>query len=573
MQRTSSTQTADKQLWQRFWALASPYWREDEKWRGWGLLALLVFLMLALTRFAVLLNEQTGEFTSALAAGDEERFWNAIRFCLGLLLATVPTYALYYFVRDKLAINWRRWLTHRFLGRYFSHRRFYELNAIAGIDNPDQRMTEDLATFTQRSLYFLLVIISSILQLVAFSSVLWTIAPELVYFLVGYALVGTFFVVFVFGRRLMILNFNQLRREADFRFGLVRVRENAESIAFYRGEAQELDQVKRRFGEAFANFNRLIRSQFSLNLFQHAYNLLTLVIPSALIAERVLAGELEVGHAVQAGGAFAAVLGAISLIIENFEGLSRFAAGVDRLDSLAKFLPEHPAGRPDRGGLIHTAEAPHIALDGVTVRTPNHGRVLIHNLSLTIEPGEGLMIVGESGSGKSSLLRVIAGLWRTGGGTIHRPRPADILFLPQQPYMLLGSLRSQLCYPHMARPVGDAELLALLRNVNLPDLAERSGGLDAELDWHKVLSIGEQQRLAFARLLLARPRFAILDEATSALDAANEASLYGQLAETRATLISVSHRASLLKYHAQVLELTNDCGWQACPATDFRFDH
>jgi putative ATP-binding cassette transporter len=566
-------QTADKHLWRRFWSLAAPYWREDEKWRAWGLLALLVLLMLGLTRFAVLLNEQTGEFTSALAARDGERFWTAIRFCLVLLLATVPTYALYYFVRDKLGINWRRWLTHRFLTSYFGQRRFYELNGIAGIDNPDQRMAEDIATFTQRSLYFLLVIINSLLQLVAFSSVLWAIAPELVYFLVGYALVGTFFVVFVFGKRLMTLNFNQLRREADFRFGLVRVRENAESIAFYRGEAQELDQVKRRFGAAFDNFNRLIRNQFTLNLFQHAYNLLTIVIPSALIAERVLAGELEVGHAVQAGGAFAAVLGAISLIIENFEGLSRFAAGVDRLDSLAKVLPVQPAGRTDRSGLIQAVEAPRLVLDGVTVRTPNHGRVLIRDLSLAIEPGTGLMIVGESGSGKSSLLRAIAGLWRTGSGTIHRPRPADIFFLPQQPYMLLGSLRSQLCYPSRTCAATDAELLALLRNVNLPDLAARSGGLDAELDWHKVLSIGEQQRLAFARLLLARPRFAILDEATSALDAANEASLYGQLAETRATLISVSHRAALLKYHAQVLELTNDCGWLAHAATDFRFDH
>lgn len=565
--------SADRYLWKRFWALASPYWREDEKWKAWGLLSLLVILLLGQTQFAVLFNEQTGEFTSALAARDEERFWDSIQFCLGLLVVAVPIYAFYYFVRDKLGIHWRRWLTHRFLESYFSHRHFYELNANAGIDNPDQRVAEDIATFTQRSLFFLLIIISSTLQLVAFSSVLWSISRELVYFLVFYASAGTLIVVFVFGKRLMNLNFNQLRREADFRFSLVRVRENAESIAFYRGEAQELNQVKRRFGEAFNNFNRLIRSQLGLNFFQHGYNLLTLVIPSAIIASRVLSGELEVGRAVQAAGAFAMVLSAISLIVENFEGLSRFAAGVDRLDSLAKVLPEQSSKEVAKGRTIRSVEAPHLALEGVTLHTPNYDRILVRNLSVAVKPGEGLMIVGESGSGKSSLLRAIAGLWYSGSGTIFRPGPNDILFLPQQPYMLLGTLRNQLLYPNRERTSTDDELLGLLEKVNLPDLADRFGGLDIEKDWHKVLSIGEQQRLAFARLLLTRPRFAILDEATSALDIPNESFLYEQLVETQTTLISVGHRSTILKFHSRVLELTGDSDWLSHPAAGYRFDH
>ena len=565
--------TADRQLWKRFWALASPYWRQDEKWRAWGLLALLVILLLGQTRFAVLFIEQTGEFTSALAARDEERFWEAIKVCLGLLVAAVPIYAFYYFVRDTLGIHWRRWLTNRFLESYFSHRQFYELNAIVGIDNPDQRVAEDIATFTQRSLYFLLVIIGSTLQLIAFSAVLWSISRELVYFLVFYASAGTLIVIFVFGKRLMNLNFNQLRREADFRFSLVRVRENAESIAFYRGEEQELNQVRRRFGAAFDNFRRLIRNQLSLNFFQHAYSLLTLVIPSAIIASRVLSGELEVGRAVQAAGAFAAVLSAISLIVENFEGLSRFAAGVNRLDTLASFLPGKTASQTAAGSVIRSLEAPHVALEEVTLHTPNYERILVRNLSLTVAPGEGLMIVGESGSGKSSLLRAIAGLWYAGSGTIFRPPPGDILFLPQQPYMLLGTLRSQLLYPNRELAVSDNELLDLLAKVNLADLADRFGGFDAERDWHKVLSIGEQQRLAFARLLLTRPRFAILDEATSALDSANEASLYRQLAAIDTTLVSVGHRAAILQYHARVLELAGDGDWQTHPAMGFRFNH
>ncbi|MDQ5914824.1 MAG: vitamin B12/bleomycin/antimicrobial peptide transport system ATP-binding/permease protein [Pseudomonadota bacterium] len=565
--------TAGSHLWKRFWALASPFWREDEKWKAWGLLALLVILILGQTRFAVLFNEQTGEFTSALAARDEERFWDSIRFCLGLLIVAVPIYAFYYFVRDKLAIHWRRWLTNRFLDSYFSHRHFYELNANATIDNPDQRVAEDIATFTQRSLFFVLIIISSLLQLVAFSSVLWSISRELVYFLVFYAFAGTLIVVFVFGQRLMNLNFNQLRREADFRFSLVRVRENAESIAFYRGEEQELKQVKGRFADAFNNFNRLIRNQLGLNFFQHAYNLLTLVIPSAIIASRVLSGELEVGRAVQAAGAFAAVLSAISLIVENFEGLSRFAAGIDRLDTLLRVLPEQPASQVAGGKTIRSVEAPHLALEDVTLHTPNYDRILVRNLSVSVKPGEGLMIVGESGCGKSSLLRAIAGLWHSGSGTILRPGADDILFLPQQPYMLLGTLRSQLLYPNTAHAVADDELCALLEKVNLPDLAQRFGGLDAHEDWHKVLSIGEQQRLAFARLLLTRPRFAILDEATSALDIANEASLYRQLAEIETTLVSVGHRSTILRFHTQVLELTGDSEWRSHAAATYRFDH
>lgn len=563
--------TVSRQLWQRFWDIAAPYWRMEEKWKAWGLLVLLVLLLLGETGFAVLFNEQTGEFTSALAARNGERFWNAIWLCLGLLIGAVPIYALYYYVRDKLGNHWRRWLTNRFLDSYFKDRHFYELNANAAIDNPDQRIAEDINTFTGRSLYFLLILIGSILQLVAFSSVLWSISRDLVYFLVFYAIAGSLITVYVYGKALIGLNFRQLRREADFRFSLVRVRENAESIAFYRGETQERQQVNRRFTGAFDNFNKLIRSQFFLNLFQYAYGMLTIVLPSAIIASRVLSGELEVGRAVQAAGAFAAVLSAISVIVDNFESLSRFAAGIDRLDTFSKVLDSQPAGRTRAGGVIESVEGTRLALECVTLQTPNHERILVRDLSIAIQPGEGLMIVGTSGSGKSSLLRAIAGLWYAGSGTIIRPRPEDILFLPQQPYMMPGTLRSQLLYPHKDRQISDAELLEFLERVNLPDMAERFGGLDVEMDWEKVLSIGEQQRLAFARVLLTRPRFAMLDEATSALDIANEASLYRQLMATSTTLVSVGHRSTILKYHKQVLELTGDGQWQTQPAEGYHF--
>ncbi len=566
----ADTRTPPPRLWQRYLGIAAPYWHGEDRWRARAFVALLLALLLAQTGFAVLINQETGEFTSALAAGDAARFWHAIRWCLLWVCGAVPTYALYYLVRDRLGNRWRRWLTHRFLDHYFSHRQFYALNAEAAIDNPDQRIAEDIASFTQKSLFFGLILVGSLIQLAGFSRVLWSISPALVVFLLLYATVGTAVTLGLFGRPLTALNFRQLRREADLRFALIRVRENAESIALYRGEAQELAQVQQRFAEVYDNFNRLIRRQFFLNLFQYAYGMLTLLLPSVLIARQVLSGEMEVGRAVQAAGAFTAVLVAISLVVDNFENLSRFAAGVERLDAFFQRL-RAPARRPGPASAAPSPEppasAPGLRLHDLTVQTPAPARVLVRHLSLTVAPGEGLLIVGPSGSGKSALLRTITGLWPAAGGHIQGPVAEACLFLPQQPYMLLGgSLRSQLLYPRPERPIGDGRLLAVLEQVHLPELAAQVGGLDAQRDWAKMLSMGEQQRLAFARLLLGAPRFAFLDEATSALDLANEAWLYRQLLDARITPISIGHHASLLPFHAWTLELLAEGRWRLMSA-------
>ncbi|MFD2301022.1 ABC transporter ATP-binding protein/permease [Paracidovorax citrulli] len=599
-------------------AVAKPYWLGDRKVAAWSLLGLLILLMLLETHLAVRLIDRTGEMTSALAAQDRGRFWDAVRTCLIVLAFAVPVYAFYYYMRDAFANHWRRWLTHRFLDGYLGRRRYYELNAEGTVDNPDQRISEDINSFTGRSTHFLLIFIGAMMQLVAFSAVLWSISQALVAFLAVYALVGTVVALYVFGAPLIRLNFWQLRREADFRFGLMRLRENAESIAFYRGEAQERAQLDHSFQAVFNNYARLIKRQRSLNLFQRAFSQLTLVIPSIILADAVLSGDMEVGRAIQAGGAFAAVLASVSLIVDNFENLSRFVAGIGRLDTLRQAL-EAPADRrtpepmepeaaaaarrqlreqrreqrrarrrggvpsataaapvaalsPQACGEIEAREGERFAVEGLDLYTPRFARLLVRDLSLDLQPGDALLITGASGCGKSSLLRALAGLWRDGRGVVHHPPMDSVFFLPQRPYMQPGTLRSQMIYPARDTDLADEQLLEVLNAVQLPDLAGRVGGLDAVRDWEKELSIGEQQRLAFARVLVRQPRTVILDEATSALDSANEAALYERVRASGASVISIAHRPAVLAHHTHVLVLTGDGGWSLHPAEGFQFD-
>ena len=479
-------------------------------------------------------------------------------------------------MRDLFANQWRRWLTRRFLDGYLNGRKYYELGSNREIDNPDQRISEDVNTFTGRSIHFMLVFLGSLMQLGAFSAVLWSISQVLVGVLVAYALVGTVVALYVFGNPLIHLNFWQLRREADFRFSLIRVRENAESIAFYGGEAQERARIDNKFNKVIHNFSRLIKKQRALNLFQRTFSQLTLVLPFAILADAVLSGQLEVGRAVQAAGAFTAVLAAVGVIVDNFESLSRFVAGIGRLQTLSNQVLADPssAGEPacDPASRVQRRPCSHLRIESLTLCPPQSERVLIKDLTLALQPGDALLITGDSGCGKSSLLRAIAGLWHKGSGVIHHPPRGECFFLPQQPYMQPGSLRSQLIYPSDRTDLSDEQLLAILDQVHLPYLAGRVGGLDAVLDWEKLLSIGEQQRLAFGRVLVHAPRIVILDEATSALDSANESSLYKRLRDKGVTLVSIAHRAGVLRHHTHVLWLTGDGGWELHDASDYRFD-
>jgi len=399
---------------------------------------------------------------------------------------------------------------------------------------------------------------------VSFAGILWAKSQLLVGVVLAYSLIGTLLTVLM-GRRLVRLNYDQLRYEADFRYALVHVRDNAESIAFYRGEAQEVQRISGRFWQVLRNYNLLIGWQRNLSFLTTAYRYLPVVLPYLVLFPQYFSGKIQFGDMTQANFAFAQVYGALSLIVSQIEQITNFAAGVDRLAALTETMTADTAA-PER---IRFEEAPQMALEDVTVLTPNGQRTLVEHLSVHLPPEACLIIVGPSGVGKSSLLRAIAGLWQRGMGTIRRPALDTMLFLPQRPYMILGSLRVQLLYPAIHHAISEAALRHVLEQVHLAELPERVGGWDVELDWADVLSLGEQQRLAFARLLLTQPQYAMLDEATSALDVQNEEHLYRLLQAAAITYVSVGHRPSVLQYHQHVLELTGEGRWRLLPVETY----
>ena len=587
------------QIFQRFWTIAKTYWFSDEKWKARGLLLLIVLLLLAYTGLSVVLNNQRGELISALSAKNESRFWQTVIIFIGVLVVYAPLLAAYTYLRDRLGLAWRRWLTTDFVERYFAERAFYRIKQFShDIDNPDQRIAEDVKNFTQESLTLALVLSDSVLEIIAFSGVLLGISRELVIFLLGYAVIGTLVTVGVFGQPLVRLNFEQLKREANFRFSLVRVRENAEAIAFYQGEAQESAQVNNRFMAAFDNYKRLLGWELGLNGLTNAYEFIPFVLPALVVAPGIFSGDIEVGKVSEAQGAFIRVFFSLNLIVARFQSLSAFGAGIDRLYDFATSLggvkelekreesvlekdaqkedaPEEHTQKENtqkdvscHHPVIRCEMADELALQNLTLQTPNYQRTLIENLSLVLDAQSSLLVVGPSGCGKSSLMRAIAGLWNSGTGVIQRPQLEHLLFLPQKPYMILGSLRQQLLYPYPEVKLDDNQLKLALQQVNLPDLDKRFGGLDAEEEWSDVLSLGEQQRLSFARVLLHQPTYTILDEATSALDRDNEKQLYNHLATTKTAYLSVGHRQSLEDYHQAILRLAEDHTWQLKPLDD-----
>jgi putative ATP-binding cassette transporter len=550
------------------WRLVKPYWSSEDRWWAWGLLVTVVALNLASVYVSVRFNYWQNDFYDAFQAYD----WNGfvrqalVFVILATLWVVVNVYQVYF--QQMLQIRWRRWLTRRYLGAWLDDRAYYAIALHSGsTDNPDQRIAEDLDRLTLQTITLFLGgtgLLNSAVTLVSFLTILWTLSGTLslslggvaipgylFWFALVYAVGGTWLTARI-GHPLIGLNFQQQRYEADFRFSLVRLRENAESVAFYGGERRELDTFLERFGNVIDNFWRIMRRRKRLGWFTFGYSQAALVFPYLLAAARYFPERMTFGWLQQTIDAFANVINALSFIVNSYTDIAEWLSVVERLKTFEERLREIAAEARAPRPLAIRREGAGIAAVGLDLDLPDGGP-LLRQVSLNVAPGSAQLVVAPSGTGKSTLLRALAGLWPFARGSV-RLDQGKSLFLPQRPYMPLGSLADALTYPLSAANVPRERLEAALRQVGLGAFVEE---LDAVDNWAQRLSLGEQQRLAFARVWLSEPAIVFLDEATSALDEEAEAQLYGLLrrAPWRPTVVSVGHRSTLRPFHDGVLPL------------------
>ncbi len=546
----------------RFRLIPKLFFLPEAGWWGIALLALLPTLVLIVKGLDIRNSYVWADLiTSATERKADIVFHLAVLYAAVFAVSALVAGFLR-FTEELLGLRWRDWLTRHLSDRYLASRAYHRIKESGQLDNPDQRLSEDVKTFTTSTLAILLIMMNATVALLGFAGVLWSITPWLLVGAVGYAAFGTLMTVLL-GHRLVGLDVQQFKKEADYRYELVRVREHSGSIALLQSEEREKGRLRRRLGQLLDNFRLIIGVNRNLYFFTSWYGYMTQLIPVLITVPLYIRGEIEFGQVLQAQVGFNFVLDAFSLMVKEFQKITTFAAVVERLGAF--YEATEPLPQSAKGSLEIAEDDSRLAYDGLTLATPDDGRLLVADLSLEIPRGKRLLIVGPDGSGRTALMRATAGLWKAGQGRILRPPLERMMFLPQQPYLTLGSLRDQLLYnTPPGEPVSDDRLLAVLQDVQLEPLLERVGGLDVEQrDWTSILTLGEQQSLAFARLLLVVPEFAFLDEAVSALSAKRVRSLYELLAQTATTYISVGSEQDLLEYHDQVLQLRGDGTWTA----------
>ena len=554
------------------WALTKPYWFAESAWVARALLAAIIVLNLGLVYVNVLINRWNNDFYNALQKLDKAAFFHQLLIFSGLAAAYIVIAVYQLYLNQMLQIRWRRWLTERYLSQWIAQRTYYRLQLTDGdTDNPDQRIADDLAAFCDRTLNLSLGLLSAVVTLASFATILWTLSGTLsvpfdharisipgymLWVALAYAIAGTVLVHWI-GRPLVGLNFNQQKFEANFRFSLVRFRENAESIALYAGETSELHGLRRHFSDIVGNWWAIMKRQKTLGWFRAGYNQIGTIFPFLVAAPRYFAGGLKLGGLMQTASAFGQVQDSLSWFVNAYAQLAEWRATVDRLTAFRHAIDRaHSDAKGDAGVVLAAGAGTDFVADEVNIHLPD-GQALLPALSVNFAPGERVLVTGASGSGKTTLFRVLAGIWPFGSGSVTKPQHAQVLFLPQRPYLNLGSLREQLCYPGPADSFSDAELLAALVACGLPHLVGRLG---EERHWAQQLSGGEQQRVAIVRALLQQPDWLFMDEATSALDEPSEAALYGLLIARlpRTGIISIGHRASLGRFHRRVIALDGE---------------
>lgn len=540
----------------RLWRLIRGIFVSEIRWYAYGLVALLIFFALLIAGINVTISFINRDLFNALALKDQTKFFEKLFLLLGSFLLATPIAVLYSYTEQRFGLLWRKWLSREILKKYFKESAYYRISWYEGIDNPDQRIEEDIRSLTTGLISLFIIIVNSILTLVMFVSILWSITSQLIFAVIIYTMVGSL-LTFIIGRKLIFLNFTQLKKEADYRYKLVNIRDNAEPIAFYHGATKEYVRARQKLKESLNNFLKIINLNLQLGIFVNIYNYLKPIIPIIIVVPLYMRGSIEFGQITQSADAFVRVVEALSVIIQHFGTISTMAAVVTRLGSFSEALDTAAEESHCHYPRIHTTFNNEITFNNVTVTTPNSEQSLIENLSFSHAEG-GLLITGPSGQGKTSLLRVIGGLWIFGEGNIIRPEDSNCMFIPQRPYLVLGTLRNQLLYANQKLAYTDKELEVVLVKAKLINLRKRIKGFDKRYDWANLLSAGEQQQLAFARFLLKKPSFLFLDEATTSLDSTTQDYLYELVKEQCTAWISVGYRESIGKHHKTLLEIKPD---------------
>jgi vitamin B12/bleomycin/antimicrobial peptide transport system ATP-binding/permease protein len=564
---TRST-TRLSQLLPTAWNIIRPYWSSEDRWAAWGLIGVVIGLTLAMVHMSVLFNHWNNAFFTALQEKNHTGFFQQLIGLSWLVGLTIIFSVYQLYLNQMLEIRWRRWLTERYLRAWLTDGAYYRMQLIAGeTDNPDQRIAEDVHLLISHTLTLVIGGLRALVTLIAFVVILWALSGTLavpvggwfsillpgymVWAAILYAIGGTWLTHWI-GRPLVRLNYDKQRCEADFRFGLVRFRENTEGVALYRGEADELRGFRERFEAVAMNWWDIMRRQKRLTYFTSGYQQAAWIFPSLVAAPRYFRGDLTLGGLIQTIGAFSQVQSSLSFFVDSYKTIAEWCSVVERLSGFERAL-ERVRIQAVTGERVRLADGDttDLTIKDVDLYLPN-GQALLAGVNLSLLRGDWVLLGGASGSGKSTLLRAVAGIWPFGRGEIRGPCDRHVLFLPQKPYLPIGTLREVVSYPRSASGVDDVILRDGLKAVGLAELA---GRLNESGHWSLRLSPGEQQRIAFARALVHKPDWLFLDEATSALDETTEARLYRLVRERLAgtTVFSVGHRATLRPFHSRQL--------------------